>query len=56
MCQSPCQKKGYIKYPFLLADTIFLTGPFIQDTINIREFARLVARGDGLETPVVEGD
>jgi len=40
------------------AFTVFGDGSvhFIQDTINIREFARLVARGDGLETPVVEGD
>ena len=27
MCQSPIQKKGYSSYPFLLADTRFLTGP-----------------------------
>src|SRR5438067_467940 len=28
MRQSPFQKRGYNSYPFLLADTRFLTGPF----------------------------
>jgi prepilin-type processing-associated H-X9-DG protein len=29
---------------------------FLPDTINIREFARLVSRADGLANPVVDSD
>jgi prepilin-type N-terminal cleavage/methylation domain-containing protein len=38
------------------AFTVFGDGSvhFILDTINIREFARLVARGDGLESPKID--